>query len=200
MTANKASEQSLPYLAIKNWEKFQTPPKKDGQPLPWLRDYADQIADMDYCRLTVYQRGILQECRRLVQRRLTNIPNDAQFIGRAASLMPQDRINLRSTIAHLIAKGFLVPTESTNPHLRGEERERKREETRGESGEKSASSSGHETWPVTKSVPSPVVPSDSDRAPAQDTRPKLVTPEDVIAGLRAKRKIQAEEIRRRNAQ
>jgi hypothetical protein len=44
-----------------------------------------------------------------------------------------------------------------------------------------------------------VVPTDSV-APAQDTRPKQVTPEDVIASLRAKRKVQAEEIRRRNAQ
>jgi len=95
--------------------------------MPWLRDYADQAADPEYCRLTAYQRCIFQECRRLVQRRLSNIPNDPQFIGRAASLMPQDRVNVHSAIAQLIDRGFLTPTTSTNPFVEESRGEEKRE-------------------------------------------------------------------------
>lgn len=129
--SKKQPEQTLPYLAIKNWNKFQQR-SKNGMQLPWFRDYTGQSDDPAYASLSLYARGVLQECRRLVQRTGRNIPFVAQgglnpvsavahHVSNSASAPPQDRINVRSAIAQLIAKGFLTPTESADPYLSRDE-------------------------------------------------------------------------------
>src|SRR5579862_3591600 len=102
------NEATHPYLAIKNWAKYQSSLKQPT--MSWIKDYSDQTVDTEYARLTIFQRAVLQECRRLRGRLGANIPNDAAFIGRAACVLPEERRLIPRTLGTLIARGFLVPT------------------------------------------------------------------------------------------
>jgi hypothetical protein len=100
----------LPYLAIKNWDKYQS--NRAGKPLPWLRDYADQTIDPAYSRLSLFERGLLQECRRLRTRTQHNLHNDITWIARASNTITTDRARLQHALDTLIQRGFLTPTKS----------------------------------------------------------------------------------------
>lgn len=47
-------------IAIRNWERFQH--YKDRDPV-WIKDYVAQLTDLNYLRLTLAQRGVLQGLR-----------------------------------------------------------------------------------------------------------------------------------------
>lgn len=125
-TPNPPATITLPYLAIKNWNKYQSS-KTVGKPMPWIRDYCDQPQTL---RLTMFQRALLQECRRLRGRLGKNLPNDIVWISRACSILPLERRYCHSTMTVLISKGYLIPVESENTSLEERRVEEKREEKR----------------------------------------------------------------------
>lgn len=107
-------------LAIKNWDKYQSL-SKTGKPLPWLRDFADQAIDLDYSRLSLFERGLLQECRRLCTRTGGRpIHGDFTYIARACNIKDTDRARLGHALDTLIQRGFLIPVESANVISRAE--------------------------------------------------------------------------------
>lgn len=112
MTKKKKATPEFPYLTVRNWDKYQSKTKSDKS-LPWVRDYTDQTVDDAYSRLTLFQRAVLQECRRLRGRLGKNIPNDAAYIGRAACVLPEERRLLPRALSVLVLRGLLEP--SVNP-------------------------------------------------------------------------------------
>jgi len=120
------------YLAIKNWDKYQSAKKNCS----WIKDWVDKDFDPEISKLTVFQRGILDMCCRLRGRLAKNLSNDPQWIVGAVSIMPQERRNAMSAIGQLIAKGFLVPTNQQLDSLDKDkeiEKEREKEEERPQS-------------------------------------------------------------------
>lgn len=93
------------YLAIKNWEKYQS-----SYASKWIKDYTEQDIDENICRLTLFQRQVLQGIRRLRGRLGKNVPNDATYIARTMYALPTDRPHIRHAIDTLLAHEFLVLT------------------------------------------------------------------------------------------
>jgi len=122
------------YLAIRNWEKFQSP-SKNGKSLPWCKLYSAQADDFEYQRLTSFQRGVLHDCYLVVTRTSRNLHNDITWLARTMHTLGTDRPHLQHAIDTLTVRGFLTPTESSNPYWRGEregEEKERRKRVRGE--------------------------------------------------------------------
>src|SRR5208337_4015751 len=84
-TTTSPEAPKFKFLAIKNWTKFQSG-KYHQKSLNWHKDYSNQIDDREYSKLTLLQRAVLQECRRLRARLAHNIPNDTRFIATASAI------------------------------------------------------------------------------------------------------------------
>jgi len=101
------------WLAIKDWETQQVDGKgrviAHGTPVRWIRDYTGREDDREYARLSMFQRAVLDGCRRLRGRMGRNLPNDATHIARAMNSLPTERARIADTIATLIERGFLIP-------------------------------------------------------------------------------------------
>jgi hypothetical protein len=93
------------FFDIKNWDTYQSRMSNKGS---WIKDANDQAADPEYQRLTMFQRAVLQECRRLRSRFGKPIPYDPNYVASAASVLPKDRIRLWQALHKLVASGFLV--------------------------------------------------------------------------------------------
>lgn len=115
------------YLAIKNWDKYQS--GKKGW--DWIKDYVNQNDDEDLSALSMFERGLLQELRRLRGRSGKNIHNSIRHIAGAIHAMPTDRSHLRHAIDRLIAGNILFVTNQQVDSLE----ERRGEEKRGEKEE-----------------------------------------------------------------
>lgn len=111
------------FYRIKNWETYQSLSRSGT----WIKDYTNQEDDEDYCDLTVFQRGILQELRRLRGRLGRNLPTNVQWLVNSMSLKPQDRINAGSAIRQLLALGWLVLTDQKLNVDNSSEKESKKE-------------------------------------------------------------------------
>ena len=114
------------YLSIRNWTKFQSG-KYAGKSLSWLKDYSNQLDDLQYSKLTFFQRAVLQEFRRLRARLGCNVPYDLQYVGLATSACHHDRINMVPTVHLLITYGFLIPTNQQVDEMETPESKRERE-------------------------------------------------------------------------
>lgn len=112
------------YLAIKNWEKYQS--GKKGW--DWIKDYVNQNDDEELSGLSLFERGLLQELRRVRGRSGKNIHNDVTHIARAIHAKVTDRPHLRHAIDTLIARNILVLTNQQDGFLEEKREEEKREE------------------------------------------------------------------------
>jgi hypothetical protein len=109
------------YLAIKNWGTYQTA-KKNAE---WIKDYVGQNDDKDLASLSLFERAVLQELRRVRGRTGKNIDNDITHISSATHAKATDRSHLRHAIGTLIARRLLIPTnEQVNSleEIRGDEK------------------------------------------------------------------------------
>ena len=94
------------YLAIKNWDKYQS-----SYASKWIKDYTEQDVDENICQLTLFQRQVFQGIRRLRGKLGKNVPNDAMYIARTMYALPTDRPHIRHAIDTLLAHEFLVLTD-----------------------------------------------------------------------------------------
>lgn len=99
----KRNEQ-MPYLAIRNWDNYQT--AKRGA--AWIKDYTEKEADLEYSRLTCFQRYVLDGLCRLRGRLGHNVPNDPKYVATALQIVPKERTHVPQAIHKLSANGFLV--------------------------------------------------------------------------------------------
>lgn len=123
--------ETFKYLAIKNWKKYQS--SKKGY--DWIKDYVNQNDDKELSGLSFFERGLLQELRRLRGRSGKNIHNDVTHIAQAIHAKGTDRPHIRHAIATLVARDVLVLTNQSVDPLEEIREEEKRGEER-HSGEK----------------------------------------------------------------
>jgi hypothetical protein len=121
---------NLPYLAIRNWNKFQQQ-SKTGK-LAWCKLYAAQADDIEYQRLTTFERGVLHDAYLVVTRTGRNLHADLTWFARTTNTLPRYHARLTHAIQTLITRRFLTPTASENPfveerRIRGEKEEKKNE-------------------------------------------------------------------------
>lgn len=90
------------YLAIKNWEKYQSPHCDK-----WIRDYTDQSEDEDMGHLSLFQRMVLQGIRRLRGKLGRNVPKDPRYIANAMNAKGKDRTRIKDAIDVLIEERWL---------------------------------------------------------------------------------------------
>ena len=112
------------YLAIKNWGKYQS--GKKGW--DWIKDYVNQNDDDELSGLSMFERGLLQELRRLRGRSGKNIKNSVTHIAGAIHAKVTDRPHIRHAIDTLIARGILVLTNQQDDFVD----EMRRDEIRGD--------------------------------------------------------------------
>lgn len=121
------------FLAIKNWDKYQTDMHNRG----WIRDYVAKDDDPEYTTLSCFQRYVLDACCRLRGRIARNLHNDPTWLVRLLHVTPKDAPHVPHAIRTLTARGFLI---LTNQQL-GFTEEKRGEEKRRE--EKNAPSAGN---------------------------------------------------------
>jgi len=104
------ADQEFKFLAIKNWDKYQSDDKGRvrGGSSPWVKDWTDKESDDGYMALTVFQRYILDGCRRLRGKFGKNIPNDPMYVARALHIGRTDRPHVRHAVSTLTVRGFLL--------------------------------------------------------------------------------------------
>jgi hypothetical protein len=117
-------EQGFKYLAINDWEDYQTCIKNRE----WIKDYVCQNDRHKFASLSMFERGLLQELRRVRGRTGMNIENDIGHIALAIHAKVTDRPHLRHAIDTLIARRILILTNQQHTPLE----ERREEEIRGE--------------------------------------------------------------------
>ncbi len=95
------------FLAVRNWEKYQqTRPHHEK----WIRSYVNKENDVEFQKLTLYQRAILDGIQRIRGELGKNIPNDVGFVERRLQVIPTERMRVGYAIRTLIERCFLVPT------------------------------------------------------------------------------------------
>lgn len=80
--------------------------KSGGSPA-WLKDYAGQLEDPEYGRLSLAERGLLKDLRLLALRRGNKIVNDEAYLRAQLRCSPRTRIAPK--LHTLCVKGFLEP-------------------------------------------------------------------------------------------
>lgn len=112
------------YLVPKNWSKYQSL-RGRGK---WIMDYTEQDGDEDLCKLTLFQRMVLQGVRRIRGRLGKNVPYDPTYIASAIHALPTDRPHIGHALSTLISRGLLVvtPQQDDSPKA-GENREERKE-------------------------------------------------------------------------
>lgn len=116
--------EDFKYLAIKNWEKFQS--GKKGW--DWIKDYVNQDDDKDMAALSMFERGLLQELRRVRGRSGKNIANDMKLIASATHAKGTDRARIGNAIGTLIQRKILILTNEQDDSLEERRGEEKRED------------------------------------------------------------------------
>ena len=94
------------------------------KPTLWIKDYVNRLDDSAYSRLTMFQRGLLDELRRLRGRTGKNIRNDPKYIVRATQVPPKEAHCVPQAIRKLTSSGFLIPC---NQELDFSEKKKNRE-------------------------------------------------------------------------
>jgi hypothetical protein len=112
------------FLAVKNWEKYQTGRGK----MRWIKIETHLEDDTRFRRLTVFQQGLLMNIWRLRGRTARNVPNDPKDIARALCIEGKERHCLPQAIRVLVASDFLVPTNQEVDSLEEIRKEEIREE------------------------------------------------------------------------
>lgn len=80
----------------------------------WLKDFAGQLEDPEYCALSPADRGFLKDLRLLALRRGNKILNDETYLRGQLRLSPRTQVDPR--LHTLREAGFLEPyNEATNP-------------------------------------------------------------------------------------
>lgn len=144
------------YLAFKNWAKYQS--GKKGW--DWIKDYVNQNDDEELGKLSLFERGLLQELRRLRGRSGKNIPNNATHIAQAVHAIGTDRARIGNALHTLIEQNILVLTNQQDGFVEEKRGEEKR-------GDKSGAVGPSEE--TSKPEPKP------DPFTAQDLAPTLLT-------------------------
>lgn len=115
------------FLAIKNWPKYQSLNRAGT----WIKDYTCQV-DLDpaISKLSLFERGVLQECRRIRGKLGKNIPYDLGFLSRAMHATATDRSHLGHAIHRLRSDGFLVLTNQEDDSAISGEKDIKKKENK----------------------------------------------------------------------
>ncbi|MBZ5720742.1 MAG: hypothetical protein LAO03_10215 [Acidobacteriia bacterium] len=116
MADKKTQDESpkLPYLAIRNWAKFQSTTDKNGKSLegrarPYIRDYCDKETDSQYAALSIIGRYLFDACRRLRGKHGRNLPNDYMWILRQLDVDHTERGRATHALQALVTRGLLIP-------------------------------------------------------------------------------------------
>jgi hypothetical protein len=72
------------WIVIPNWAKFQHYP--DNRGIIWVKDYLDQLDRDDYGDLTLAERGLLLDLRKLYARRRGLVRSDTKTLSRALTV------------------------------------------------------------------------------------------------------------------
>ena len=72
------------WIVIPGWSKFQHYP--DNRGIVWVKDYLDQLDRDDYMDLTLAERGLLADLRKLFARRRGLVHADAKLLSRALTV------------------------------------------------------------------------------------------------------------------
>lgn len=135
------------YLRVKNWEKYQRNKAgkvtANGEPVKYIKMWTDRDSDPDYCKLTGFQRYILDGLCRLRGRFGKNPCYDADWVSRALCCIGQERHCVGRSIDVLVSRGFLILTgqQIDSPQVLLLEKRRveeSREEQEGGSAQKAA--------------------------------------------------------------
>jgi hypothetical protein len=121
MTMNKDKTQrptepttpKAPFLEIRNWNKFQAI-SKTGKSLPWCKLYSAQADDIEYQRLSTFERGVLHDLYLVRTRTARPLHNDPTWLTRTTNTLPRYNARFTDAVHTLITRGFLTPTESVN--------------------------------------------------------------------------------------
>jgi hypothetical protein len=105
-------EDVFKYLGIHGYDKWQVDKNglhRDGSS-EWIKDYCRKESDADYCRLTFYQRYVLDALRRLRGLNGKNPSNNVLSLCRQLSANGPDRPHVRSAISLLLTRKLLLLT------------------------------------------------------------------------------------------
>ncbi len=142
-TQTAPSANNPTFLEIKNWNKFQA-----ANTFKWIKDYTNREDDLEFSRLTMFQRGLLEGLCRLRARTSRPIPYDAVYISSALQVIGVERHCVYRSLVVLVSRGFLVPC---NQQLDFQENDRV-EESRGEETrkEKKGEEGDADAFPLTQ--------------------------------------------------
>jgi hypothetical protein len=116
------ADQEYKFLAINDWEEYQT----DMKNREWIKDSVCQNDRHKFASLSMFERGVLQELRRLRGRTRMNIENDVAHIALAIHAKVTDRSHLRHAIGTLIARRILILTNQRHSSIEEKRIEEKR--------------------------------------------------------------------------
>ena len=108
------------YLTPRNWDTFQQ--YKDGRPLQWIKLHVTTLDDYEFDQLSEIEQLHLIKIWLFAGSNDGKIVNDSAFISR--KIGAKSKLNLKS----LIAKGFLLRTDSYEDSEESVPREEKRRE------------------------------------------------------------------------
>jgi hypothetical protein len=116
------ADQEYKFLAINDWEEYQT----DMKNREWIKDSVCQNDRHKFACLSMFERGVLQELRRVRGRTRMNIENDVAHIALAIHAKVTDRPHLRHAIDTLIARRILILTNQRHSSIEEKRVEEKR--------------------------------------------------------------------------
>ena len=111
------------YLAIDGWREFQ-PLRGRGE---WIKDSTIQQDKEKFLGLGFFERGLLQELRRVRGRIGKNIPYDLTYILSATHAKVTDRPHVSHALSTLLSRGILVLTDQQVDAAKVPEREIEKE-------------------------------------------------------------------------
>ena len=124
-TETTATTESPKFIAIKNWDKYQTEMRNK---VDWIKDYVEKDSDPDYANLTCLQRYVLDACCRLRGRFAHNLYNDPTWLAQVLHIGRKDAPHLPHAIRTLAARGFFALTnQQLSPREEKEKRKRREE-------------------------------------------------------------------------
>lgn len=93
------------FYRVRNWEKFQVPPRASGWKPPWCKLYHGSLNEYDYVALNLAERGLLMEFYKLATRFENQIPTDSVYLMRTLHL--EDVDELENGLNKLMSTRFL---------------------------------------------------------------------------------------------
>ena len=92
-------------LRVRNWEKYQVPPRQSGWTPPWCKLLHKSLDDYHYTALSREEKWLLMELYKLATKWDNEIPSDAKWISQ--SVRDDDVEGVKELLLGLLKAGFL---------------------------------------------------------------------------------------------